>query len=171
MKKSFSARRLAMLAMMLAMISVLAYLEHLLPPLPMLPPGVRLGLSNIVTLYALFFMGRRSALSLAVLKSGMVLLMRGVTAGLLSLCGGVCSVLVTVLLMALGRGRLSYLVLSIAGAITHNVVQLAVASLLLGTDLVFYYLPVILIFGTLMGSVTGVLLRVVMPIFDRISPR
>lgn len=169
--RSDRVRRLAFMAILLAMISVLSYLEHALPPLPMLPPGVRMGLGNIITMYALFFMGRGPALTLAVLKSAMVLLMRGAMAGLLSLCGGLCAVAVIMALMALGRGRISWLLLSVGGAIAHNVGQLAVASLIMHTNLVLAYLPVLVAFGVLMGAVTGVLLRVVMPLFDRIGPR
>lgn len=162
------AHRLALMGMMLAMITALSALEHSLPPIPLLPPNVRLGLSNIITMYALFFMGRSSAILLAVLKSLFVLLMRGATASLLSLCGGLMSIAVILLLIAVSQNRLSYLILSIAGAIFHNLGQIIAASFILKTNMVLFYLPVLLVFGILTGSVTGTLLRVVMPMFDRI---
>jgi len=161
-------RLLANLAMMLAVIIALSALEHMLPPLPFLPPGVRLGLSNIVTMYALFYMGRRYALILAVLKSGFVLLMRGVTAGLLSLAGGLCSIAVLILLTLACRQKISYLMLSVAGAITHNFAQIGVACVLLSTNLFLVYWPILLLSGVLMGTVTGSLLRVVMPLMRNI---
>lgn len=167
-KLSPRTRRLTALAMMLAMITALSALEHMLPALPLLPPNVRLGLSNIVTMYVLFYMGTGSAFTLALLKSLFVMLMRGPAAGLLSLGGGVLSLLVILLLSALLGRRISYLMLSICGAITHNMGQIALASLLLGTGLL-YYLPVLVLSGVLMGSVTGVLLRVVMPLFRGIT--
>lgn len=167
-KIKYGARRLAVMGMMLAMIAVLSALEHSLPPIPFLPPNVRLGLSNIITMYAFFFMGPRPALLLTVLKSLFVLLTRGFNAGFLSLCGGLLSVFVILLLVVLSRNRCSYLILSIAGAICHNLGQITGASFLLGTPLVLYYLPVSLVFGVLAGAVTGALLRAVMPLFDRI---
>lgn len=162
-----STRRLAFLAMMLAIIMALSALEHMLPPLPGLPPGVRMGLSNIVTMYALFFMGAKPAVSLAVLKSLFVLLLRGVTAGFLSACGGLLSILIILLLTRMFGDKISYLILSISGAIFHNIGQIAVASVLLGSGFVLYYLPVLIVSGVIMGSVTGVLLRVVMPLFHK----
>lgn len=163
-----ATRGLAVMGVMLAMITALSALEHTLPPIAFLPPGVRLGLSNIVTMYALFFMGGRRAALLTVLKSLFVLLMRGVTSGFLSLCGGLLSIIVIMLLAAISRGRLSYMILSVAGAIFHNLGQVLAASLLLKTNLVLLYIPVLTLFGIFMGSVTGALLRIVMPLFERI---
>ena len=40
-------------------------------------PGVKLGLANVVVMYALFFLGRGSAFTLVLLKSFFVLLTRG----------------------------------------------------------------------------------------------
>lgn len=159
-----------MLAMLLAMIMALSALEHMLPPLPLLPPNVRLGLSNIVTMYALFFMGWRPAFLLAVLKSLFVVLMRGVTAGILSLCGGVLSLLCILLAAALFGQKVSYLVLSLLGAVAHNMGQILAASVLMGTSLVLYYLPVLVLSGIVMGAVTGALLRIVMPVFRWVFP-
>ena len=50
-------KRLALMGLLFALAMALSFLESLLPALPMLPPGIRLGLSNIVTMYALFVLG------------------------------------------------------------------------------------------------------------------
>lgn len=168
--RSAKTRRLVLLAMLLAVIVTLSALEHMLPPLPALPPNVRLGLSNIVTMYTLFFLGKREAALLTALKSAFVALMRGAVAGLLSLCGGALSILVIILLSAMLRERVSYLALSVSGAIAHNLGQLLAASALLGTGLWLYYLPVLVVSGAVMGSVTAALLRAVMPLFRRVLP-
>jgi len=160
-------KRIAVLGMMLAIIAALSALEHMLPPLPFLPPQVRPGLSNVVTMYTLFFLGTGPALLLTVLKSLFVLLMRGAVAGFLSLCGGLLSVGVILALAAVSKRRLSYLLLSVGGALAHNAGQLLAASLVLKTGLVFTYFPVLAVAGILMGSITGALLRAVMPLFDK----
>lgn len=157
-------RRLANMGLMLAMITALSFLEHMLPPITTIP-GIKPGLSNIITMYALFFLGRRPALLLAVLKSLFVMLTRGATAGFLSLSGGLLSIAVIIVLMVIGRGKISYLILSVTGAIFHNLGQFIVASFLLKTNLVFASLPFLIISGVVMGCVTGMLLRVVMPLF------
>jgi heptaprenyl diphosphate synthase len=158
--KKFTIYELTTLSLMLSMIFVLSILEGMFPPLPF---HMRFGLSNVVTMYALFFMGRRSAFTLASMKSLFVLLVRGPVAGLLSLSGGMLSLAVIALLAALWQNA-SYFLLSIAGAITHNVVQLAVASWLASTNLLFFLLPVMTAAGIAAGSLTAVMLRVVMPL-------
>ncbi len=160
-------RRLTAMAMMLALILVLSYIEHLLPPLPYLPPQVRLGLSNIVVMYMLFSFGVRSALLLSALKSFFVVAMRGPTAGLLSICGGLLSVGVLWVFAAHQRGDKHYIAWSILGAIAHNIGQMAAASLLLQINVVLYYLPILIVSGALMGGVTGFVLRIVLPYFDK----
>ena len=84
-------RRLALAALMLALALVLSWLEQLIPVLPFLPPGVKLGLSNIAVMYCLFCLGLPTAALVAFLKALLVLLTRGVIAGLLSGAGAFCS--------------------------------------------------------------------------------
>jgi heptaprenyl diphosphate synthase len=159
--KKFTLRETTTLALMLSMIFVLSALEGMFPPLPY---HMRFGLSNVVTMYALFFIGARAAFTLAGLKSLSVLLMRGFVAGLLSLSGGVLSLLVIALLAAVWRNA-SYFLLSVAGAITHNMAQLAAASWLTSSSLLLSLFPVMTLTGILAGSLTAALLRVVMPLF------
>lgn len=73
----------------------------MLTPFFGLMPAMKLGLSNIVVMYAVLFLNRRSALYLVLLKALFALLTRGVTAGFLSLCGGALSLAVFCLLLAL----------------------------------------------------------------------
>lgn len=156
---------ITLMGLLFALSLVLTAVEYMIPPIPMLPPGVKLGLSNIVTMYCLFFLGRKPAFTIVFLKSGFVFLIRGFTAFLMSLSGGLLSTLVMMLLLMLTSANLSYLVISIAGAITHNIGQIIIASFLLGTGLVMAYLPLLLISGVIMGNITGTLLKVIMPAF------
>ena len=153
---------------MLAIMMVVAFFEQMLPPLPLLPPHVKLGLSNVITMYCFFFVGKKYTVILLILKSSFVLLTRGQIAFLLSLTGGMLSILVIVALVFLFRTKVSYMVISIAGAIFHNIGQLTALSLIFRNNFVFYYLPILLISGIIMGSVTGTLLKIVMPVFKNI---
>lgn len=94
-------KRLALMGLLFALAMALSFLESLLPALPMLPPGIRLGLSNIVTMYALFVLGPVSGYTIAVLKSLFVLLTRGAVAAAMSASGGIASVTVMLLLSLL----------------------------------------------------------------------
>lgn len=160
-KSGRKAFKIALLGLMLALALALSFFESLLPALPFMPVGVKLGLSNIVTMYCLFFLGGSSALSVAFLKACFVFLMRGPVGAALSLAGGLLSIgamLVVKKLPSLSNGFVS-----IVGAIAHNIGQLALASVILKSAYTFYYLPVMIISGAVMGSVTGILLRLVMP--------
>ena len=99
--RNCKVKRLALMGLLFALAMALSFLESLLPALPMLPPGIRLGLSNIVTMYALFVLGPVSGYTIAVLKSLFVLLTRGAVAAAMSASGGIASVTVMLLLSLL----------------------------------------------------------------------
>ena len=63
------ARRTASMGLLLALALVLNMVEGMLPALPAMPPGVRLGLSNIVVLYCVLYLGRKDAFVIAVLTT------------------------------------------------------------------------------------------------------
>lgn len=158
------------MGLLFAVAVVLSYVEGMIV-IPGLPPGVKLGLSNIVTMYCVFFLGTANAYTLAVLKALSVLLMRGPTGALLSLLGGVVSVTVMLLLLRLRKQKLSYLVISILGAIGHNMGQLLGASMLTGTTLTLYYFPILILSGIMMGFVTGLVLKTVLPAVEKLDRR
>jgi heptaprenyl diphosphate synthase len=151
--------KLTTTAMMLGLIMVFSVLESTFTPLLGLPPGVRIGLANIVVMYSLFYINKSNTLMLIILKSAFVLITRGSIAGLLSFSGGFLALLIMILLMALFKDKVSILILSIAGAITHNMGQLFLVSILFSRNLFFPYLPVLLISGITMGILTSSLLK------------
>lgn len=163
------AYQVAFTGMLFALSMALAFLEGLLPTVAFLPPGVKLGLSNIITMYALFCVGEKRALLIAVLKSIFVLLTRGTVAGILSLSGGILSVAVMVGVSVILKEKVSYLTVSILGAVFHNIGQLVAASFLLQTEMALYYLPVLILSGIGMGLITGLTVRVVMPVLNRLQ--
>lgn len=77
----------------------------------------------------------------------------------------------TVMLLCLlpKRYKLTYLSISVIGAISHNLGQIGISSLLLGSGMALYYLPVVLFSGVVMGLLTGLLLKTVMPLFQHIN--
>ena len=87
--RSQKARETAWTGMLFALAIALSYLESLVSPLLGLMPAIKLGLSNIVVMYALLFLRTRTTLLLVVLKALFAFLTRGATAGFLSLCGAV----------------------------------------------------------------------------------
>ena len=167
--RSRKVKRLALMGLLFALAMALSFLESLLPALPMLPPGIRLGLSNIVTMYALFVLGPVSGYTIAVLKALFVLLTRGAVAAAMSAAGGVFSVTVMLLLSLLPGIKEQYLLLSVFGGAAHNIGQLVMARFIINNQYVWYYFPVLLAAGLLMGALTGMALRVVLPYLNRLN--
>ncbi len=167
--RSRKVKRLALMGLLFALAMALSFLESLLPALPMLPPGIRLGLSNIVTMYALFVLGPVSGFTIAVLKALFVLLTRGAVAAAMSAAGGVFSVTIMLLLSLLPGIKEQYLLLSVFGGAAHNIGQLVMARFIINNQYVWYYFPVLLAAGLLMGAITGMALRVVLPYLNRLN--
>ncbi len=133
-------------------------------------PGMKLGLANIVVMYALFFMGPKQALVLDILKALFVFLVSGWTAGFpLSLCGGLLSLLVMWLLYYHFPVRPTWFILSVCGALAHNIGQLLGASVILSTAVSLYYAPVMLVLGLAMGALTSITLRAILPALGRLE--
>ncbi len=166
---SQKTRLLVLTGLLFAISIVLITVENSFPPIFAALPGIKLGLSNIVTMYALFFLNKRQALLLAVLKSLFVFATRGTVAGILSLSGGILSLIVMVILMYVFREKISYLLLSIFGAIFHNLGQLAAVSLIYTNLYIWAYLPVLLFAGVVAGIATAALLKLILPALKKLG--
>ena len=148
----WTTKNIALCAVLAALALGLSTLEGLFPVSLLIPlPGVKLGLANIVTVFALYRLGAGAALAILVTRC----LLGGLFAGNLS------AMLVMILLQRLPR--LSVYGVSLGGAAAHNVGQMAAAVITLGSTMVLGYLPfllaVSLVTGTLTGFVTALLLR------------
>lgn len=156
-------------SMVFATAIVLAIVENTLPGLPIPVPGVKFGLSNIAVMYALFFIGTKQAYTVALLKAGFVFITRGVVAATLSLAGGILSLTVMIILLFLFKEKITYLMLSIFGAVFHNIGQFIIITVLYTGMNLWAYFPVLLVSGLVAGIVTSTLLRFVMPAFHRLA--
>jgi len=159
----WTTKNIALCAVLAALALGLSTLEGLFPVSLLIPlPGVKLGLANIVTVFALYRLGAGAALAILVTRCLLGGLFAGnLSAMLFSVLGGVTAMLVMILLQRLPR--LSVYGVSLGGAAAHNVGQMAAAVITLGSTMVLGYLPfllaVSLITGTLTGFVTALLLR------------
>ena len=158
-------RLLVLTGLMLAVAIVLSVVENMLPPLPIPVPGVKFGLSNIAVMYALFFHGKKQAFTIALLKSVFVFATRGMIASLLSLAGGILSLVVMITLLAIFGKRISYLMISLFGAVAHNLGQFLVITLLYTDLAILGYLPLLMVSGILAGIATATLLKFILPAF------
>lgn len=169
MKKENSTYRVAFLGISGAIALVLGFLEHLLiPDIPFLPVGAKPGLSNIVTMYVTDMMGVGAGIYITLIKGIFALITRGATASVMSLCGGLLSTVAVSLLLKHKDRLFSFVGIGIVGALMHNLGQLAVACIISGTPALLNYGKYLMIFALITGSVTGGMLRLVMPRLERI---
>lgn len=145
-----------------ALAIVFGLLESLIPTSSIFPPGVKLGFSNIVVMFSAGTQGLLSAVCIAVIKGGFVFLMRGMTAGILSICAAVVSAVVMAVIFKFFKG-LGLIGVSVAGAVSHNLTQLVIAIFITQTPL-WVYLPILLISAVICGCITGVTLKIVLPV-------
>ena len=141
--------------MLTALALGLSTLENLFPVTLVIPlPGVKLGLANIVTVFALYQLGPLPALCILAARCLLGSLFAGNASALLfSLLGGTLAMLV---MLALSRlPGLSVYGVSIGGAAGHNIGQMAAALITLGNTAVLGYLPFLLVVSLFTGALTG----------------
>lgn len=161
-------RRIVHTAIIFALAIVLSVVEGMLPPPPIPIPNFKYGLSNIAVLYALIFISKKSALAIAFMKSIFMLLTRGAIASILTFCGGILSIVVMILLLLINK-EMSVTLLSVFGAIAHNIGQIGAVVLLYQQVELLFYLPWVLIIGIIAGILTAVLFKVITPALKKLA--
>lgn len=147
-------QKVALLGLCTAAALVLSYVELLLPPLFIAVPGIKLGLPNILIIFVLYRLGLRSAATVSTVRIALVALLFGNTMTLAySLAGAVLSLAVMAFLKRMDF--LSTVGVSVAGGVFHNVGQILMAMLLLGTAELGYYLIILTFTGTISGILVG----------------
>ena len=145
----------AAFGILLALALLLSYVEVLLP-LSIGIPGVKLGLANLASLVCLYLFGIRRAALLSVLRIVLTGFLFGNMAAILhSLSGAALSR--TAAALAKRSGGFSELGVSVLGAVFHNLGQLIVASLVVQNRGLFWYFPLLLLAGVIMGALIGLL--------------
>lgn len=152
-----TTKQLTTCALLAAMALALSYLERFFPLSLAIPiPGIKLGLANVVTLFALYALGSEQALLILLSRCFLGAMFAGnMNALIFSLLGGVTAMLVMILLTRLRR--LSVYGVSIGGAAAHNCGQVAAAVLTLSNTAPLYYLPVLLGVSLFTGALTGLI--------------
>ena len=152
-EKRFTGNKIALLGI-LAGHGLTAFMLESLIPVPFLP-GAKLGFANIFSLLALLLYGLPEALIVVTVRTVLGSLFAGNVSMLLySLTAGLVSTCVSRLLLC-ALPRVSFLCVSVAGAIVHNLVQLFVYCALTGTALLFVYSPYLCLMGAGAGVVVG----------------
>ncbi|MBQ3890581.1 MAG: Gx transporter family protein [Lachnospiraceae bacterium] len=139
---------------LVALALIFSYIEHLIPmPIPV--PGVKLGLANLVTLTGLFFLNPLQVLLILITRIALAGFMFGNLSTIIySLSGGLVSFLVMILAKKIKL--FSPLGVSILGGVFHNLGQLLIAMLVLKSNALIAYLPILIIIGSISGTLIGI---------------
>lgn len=149
-----NTRRLTALSLTVSFALILSFLESRIPAFVAIP-GVKMGLANIAVIFALYKFGIKEAISVSALRVILVSALFGTPVSFIySITGAVSSLLVMFLLKRLTP--LNEITVSVAGGVMHNIGQICAASIILGTSVVLYYLPFLLLSGVIAGIAVGV---------------
>ena len=145
-------KKLANMAMLVALAMIFSYVESLIP-INFGVPGMKLGVANLVTVTGLYFLEIPEVLAVSVLR----VLLTGFLFGngmsiIYSLAGAVVSLLAT-------------------GGVFHNIGQILVAMAVVENLKLIYYLPVLLVAGTVTGFVIGIVAGKILPVVKKEAVR
>ena len=146
-------KRVAFLGMCIALSMILSYFESLIPPLVAVP-GIKVGLPNLVMVFMLYKIGWKETAIVSILRVILVGILFGTPLSMIySLAGATLSLIGMILLKK--TNLFAPVTVSVVGGILHNVAQIVTACIVMSTSQIAYYLPVLLISGTVAGIIIG----------------
>ena len=149
-----NTRRLTYLALTVSFALILSFVESRIPAFVAIP-GVKVGLANIAVIFTLYKFGIKEAAGVSAVRVMLVSMLFGSPVSFIySFTGAVLSLTVMFILKKLTP--LNEVTVSVAGGVMHNIGQIGAASVMLGTNVVSYYLPFLLLSGTIAGIAVGV---------------
>lgn len=148
-------KKIAFCGLILALALIAGYVESLVP-VAVAIPGIKLGVANSVILILLYMVGMKEAYLVNISRVVLAGFLFGSMSSILySLSGAVLSMFIMTLLKRTDRFSISGV--SMAGGVFHNLGQLMMAAWVLETTAVWYYLPVLIISGSITGLLIGFL--------------
>ena len=154
-KKTLDTKRLVTLSALIAVAMILSYIESLVPAFVAVP-GVKVGLSNIATVFALYALGWQYAICVSVVRVFLSALLFGNFVSLIySLSGAALALLVMILLKKVDC--FSSIGISVAGGVCHNIGQVIAACVVMETAAISLYIIPLLLSGTIAGVVIGLI--------------
>ena len=151
--ESPAAKRVALSALFASLALIFSYVEAILPAAPGIS-GIKLGIANLVVIIAMYRLDSRYALTINLIRIFLAgFMFSGLYGAIYSLCGCILSFAVMCLLKK--SDAFSVVGVSMGGGVAHNIGQLSIAAILVSSPQIFYYLPVLIISGTVSGILIG----------------
>lgn len=154
-RKKLTTRQLVTLSALIAVAMILSYVESMIPAFVSVP-GVKIGLSNIATVFALYALGWPYAICVSVVRVFLSALLFGNFVSLIySISGAALALLAMILLKKLDR--FSSVGVSVVGGICHNAGQIIAACIVMETAAIAVYIIPLIVSGTIAGIVIGLI--------------
>jgi heptaprenyl diphosphate synthase len=153
--KKNDTKRLTVLSLLIAVAMILSYIEAQIP-LSVAVPGVKIGLSNIATVFALYTLGAPAAVAVSVVRVILSSLLFGNFAMMIYSLSGAALALVFMILTKRSR-VFSVIGVSVTGGVMHNAGQVIAAAVMMENAGIAAYVIPLIISGTLAGVAVGVI--------------
>ncbi|MCM1228384.1 MAG: Gx transporter family protein, partial [Clostridium sp.] len=119
-------------------------------------PGVKLGLANIVTVYAMYHCTTKETFMVIITRILLGSIFGGNISAVFYSLGGAVLCLAGMLIFRRVIDEKYIWICSILGAVLHNIGQISVAVIMMKTTAVIAYLPFLLVSGCIAGAFTGI---------------
>lgn len=160
-------RKTSELGLFLAVALILSYVETLIP-ITFGIPGIKLGLPNMIVVLLLF--GQRYGAKEALLVNGMRIVLSGfLFSNLYTILYALAGAFFSYVAMLIGKRLRCFSVIgvSVLGGVFHNIGQTVVAMIVVETFAVSYYIPFLIVAGTITGAFLGLIVMEIIPYLDR----
>ena len=148
-------KKLIVMALLLAIALTIFMIEAQIPPIVPIQ-GVKLGLANIITLFTMYYIGTREAISILLMRIVIGNIFSGqIISFSYSLVGGILCLIAMIIFKNIFKGIDYIPLVSAIGAVVHNIGQILVAVLLINSTKIFYYSPILVISGIITGFFIG----------------
>jgi len=154
-----NVRRMTQLALLTNIALIIFIVELRIPNLVPIP-GVKLGLANIVTVYAMYHGTAKETFLIVITRILLGAILGGNISAIFYSLGGAVLCLMGMLLMQRVIDEKHIWICSILGAVLHNIEQICVTVMMMKTTAVISYLPFLLVSGCIAGAFTGACVRI-----------
>ena len=154
-----STKKIALCGVLTALAMIFSYIESVIPvPIPV--PGIKLGVANIAVITILYVLGVKEAIVINLLRIVLTSLLFGnVNSFLFSISGAALSLTIMIIMKKLDF--FSCIGVSVCGGVMHNIGQIIAAVFIMGSEVIVFYLPVLIVSGVFTGVVIGVVSGIV----------
>ena len=157
-------KKLTVMAIAVTLAMILSFVESQIPAFVAIP-GVKIGLANIAVVFALYKLGWKEAVVISFVRVFMISMLFGSVASLFYSAAG-AAVSLTGMILLKKLPAFSFVSVSVIGGVLHNMGQIAMACILLETNIWKYYLPFLVLSGTIAGIVVGIVSAIIVKRVD-----